>query len=197
MEGKRGSEGDYYVSSYPPEFTKGIGKKGFKNLMDFIGKGGHVIAWGSSTELFKGALSIGEETNKEEFQLPFTDQSDQLSKQGLYCPGSLVKMKITKDHPVTLGLEKEIGVFYRGMPVFTTSVPNFDMDRRVLGVTPEKEILKSGYIEKEELLGNKSLMIWMKKDKAQFVFFAFNPQFRASTHVSYKLLFNAILLERL
>lgn len=197
MEGKRGSEGDYSITSYPPEFTKGIGKKGMKNLMDFIGNGGHVIAWGSSTGLFEGVLSIGEEDNKEEFQLPFSDVSEQLSKQGLYIPGSLVKMNITRDHPVTLGLEKEIGVFYRGSPVFRTSVPNFDMDRRVLGVTPEKEILRSGYIEKEELLANKSLMIWMKKDKAQFVFFAFDPQFRASTHVSYKLLFNAILLEKL
>jgi len=197
MQGKRGSEGNYYVTSYPPEFTKGIGKEGMKKLMNFIGKGGHVIAWGSSTELFKGTLSIGEGTAKEEFQLPFTDQGEQLGKQGLYVPGSLVNMKIPKEHPVTLGLEKEIGVFYRGKPVFRTSVPNFDMDRRVLGVTPEKEILKSGYIAKEELLGNKSLMIWMKKDKAQFVFFAFNPQFRASTHVSFKLLFNSILLEKL
>ena len=197
MEGKRGSEGNYFVTDYPPEFTKGIGKEGMKKLMEYIGKGGNIIAWGSSTELFKGELAIGEETAKEEFQLPFRDQADQLSKQGLYIPGSLVTMKITKDHPVTLGLEDEIGVFYRGRPVFVTSVPNFDMDRRVLGVTPEKDILKSGYIEKEELLKNKSLMLWMKKDKAQFVFFAFNPQFRASTHVSYKLLFNAILLGKL
>ncbi len=197
MEGKYGSAGNYHITSYPPEFTKGIGKEGMKKLMDFIGKGGNIIAWGSSTELFKGALSIGEEPGKEDFQLPFTDQSDQLSKQGLYIPGSLVRINITRDHPVTLGLEKEIGVFYRGKPVFRTSIPDFDMDRRVLGVTPEKEILKSGYIEKEELLANKSLMIWMRKDKAQFVFFAFNPQFRASTHVSYKLLFNSILLEKL
>jgi hypothetical protein len=197
MEGKYGSAGNYYITSYPPEYTKGIGKEGMKKLMNFIGKGGHIIAWGSSTELFKGALSIGEETNKEEFQLPFSDVSEQLIKQGLNVPGSLVNMKVTNNHPVTSGLEKEIGVFYRGQPVLTTSVPNFDMDRRVLGITPEKDILRSGYIDKEELLGNKPLMIWMKKDKAQFVFFAFNPQFRASTHVSFKLLFNAILLDKL
>jgi hypothetical protein len=53
----------------------------------------------------------------------------------------------------------------------------------------------SGYCEKEELVGNKTILLWIKKGKGQFVFFGFNPQFRASTHVSYKLLFNSILLK--
>ena len=32
MSGKYGSEGSYYVTSYPPEFTKGIGKEGMKKI---------------------------------------------------------------------------------------------------------------------------------------------------------------------
>jgi len=132
----------------------------------------------------------------EKFRLPFSDISQDLMKKGLYCPGSLVKMKITKDHPVTLGMEEEIGIFFRGQPVFSTSIPDLDMDRRVLGVIPEKDILVSGYVEKEQLLGNKPVMIWMRKGKGQFIFFGFDPQFRASTHVSYKLLFNSILLKQ-
>jgi hypothetical protein len=198
MEGKYGSgEDDYEISNYPPEFTKGIGKEGMKKLMEFVDKGGLVISWGLSVKLFEGALTItGEkEEDKEEFQLPFSDISDNLRKQGLYCPGSLVRMKVLKDHPITLGMQDEIGIFFRGRPVFTTSVPDFDMDRRAVGVIPEKDILVSGYCEKEELVGNKTVLLWIKKGKGQFVFFGFNPQFRASTHVSYKLLFNSILLK--
>lgn len=197
MEGKYGSEKDqYYITSYPPEFTKGIGKEGMKKLMTFIDKGGLVISWGQSVKLFEGTLTIPGETEKEneEFQLPFRDISDALVKKGLYCPGSLVKMKLVKDHPLTLGMEDEIGIFFRGRPVLSTSVPVFDMDRRVIGVIPEKDMLLSGYIENEELVGNKTMMLWAKKGKGQFVFFGFNPQFRASTHVSYKLLFNSILM---
>ena len=135
-----------------------------------------------------------DDENKEEFQLPFSDVSGQMIKEGFYCPGSLVKVNLKTDHPLTLGMPGSIGVFYRGQPAFKTTVPNFDMDRRVIGITPEKDIRISGYVAKEELLGNKALMIWMKKGKGQFVLFGFNPNFRASTHATYKLLFNSILL---
>ena len=202
MSGKYGSTGNYYVSSYAPQFTKGIGAEGMKKLMAFVKAGGTTISWGSSTALFEGTLSMEEkntknkdkDTLKEEFQLPFRDISSDLAKAGLSVPGSLVKIKLTEDHPVTLGMPEEVGVFYRGTPVFSTSVPDFDMDRRVLGVTPEKDMLMSGYMKGEEQLGNKSLMVWMKKGQGQFVMFAFNPQFRSSTHATYKLLFNSILL---
>ena len=65
----------------------------------------------------------------------------------------------------------------------------------MIATFPEKDILISGYCEQEEKLSDKSAMLWMKKGKGQFVLFAFNPQFRASTQVSYKLLFNAVLLK--
>ncbi|KPL16915.1 MAG: hypothetical protein AMS26_02880 [Bacteroides sp. SM23_62] len=204
MSGKYGSEGNYYVTSYPPESTKGIGKDGMNKLMAFVDQGGLIISWGGSTKLFEGTLTISrekekgkdaeEDSAKEEFQLPFSDVSDQMRKEGFYCPGSLVKVNLKKDHPLTLGMPGSVGVFYRGQPAFRTTVPNFDMDRRIIGITPEKNIRISGYVAKEELLGNKPLMIWLKKGKGQFVLFGFNPNFRASTHATYKLLFNSILL---
>ena len=70
------------------------------------------------------------------------------------------------------------------------------MDRRVIATYPEKDLLMSGYAAGEEQMGNKAAMIWMKKGKGQFVMYGFGPQFRASTQASYKLLFNAILLNK-
>jgi len=209
MSGKYSRGSDYYVTNYPPEFTKGIGKEGIKKLMTFIEQGGLVISWEESTKLFEGTLAISsekekgndknkdEEEAKDEFQLPFTDVSDQMKKAGFDCPGSLVKINLKHDHPLTYGMPPSVGVFYRGQAAFRTSLPDFDMDRRVIGITPEKAIRISGYVAKEELLGDKPLMIWMKKGKGQFVLFGFNPNFRASTHATYKLLFNSILLPEL
>jgi len=194
MDGNYGSSDGQYRMSLPPQFTKGIGKKGMEKLMTFVDKGGVIVSWGESTALFEGKLTIQREKEKEDFGLPFRNISEQLSKQGLYCPGSLVKINLKQDHPLTFGMPESVGVFYRGRPVLATSVPVFDMDRRVIAVTPEKDILVSGYIENEELLANKTLMVWMRKGQGQFVLFGFNPNFRASTHATYKLLFNSILL---
>ena len=195
MSGKYKSGDDYFVTDYPPEYTKGMGKKGFQNLLTFIEEGGIILSWGASTELFMGALKI--EKSKDEFQLPVKDISKNLSKEGLYIPGSFVRMLLTKDHPITLGMQDEIGVFYRGRPVFATSIPSLDLDRRVIGKFPEEKILLSGYSENEKKLANKTGLVWLKKGKGQLVLFAFSPQFRASTNISYKLLFNSVLLPKL
>jgi len=196
MTGKRKSGGSYYQGSYHPDYVKGIGKEGMEKLMAFSDGGGIVISWGNSVRLFEGMLKIKRGDKEEEFSLPYRDISPNLSKEGLSVPGSLVRMNLLAGHPLTLGMPESIGVFSRGRPVFQTSIPKFDMDRRVIGSYPEKELLISGYASKEELMGNKAALIWMKKGKGQFVMYAFGPQFRGSTQGAFKLLFNAILLEK-
>ncbi|MCF8380207.1 MAG: hypothetical protein K9H49_11555 [Bacteroidales bacterium] len=196
LEGKRKQGDSYSVSTYDPKYTKGMEKEGLKKLMEYIHTGGNIVAWGQSTGLFEGmhTINIGAKET-EEFNLPFMDISETLGKEGLYCPGSLVKMKMDKNSDITAGMPEECGIFYRGAPVFLTRPPYFDMDRKVLGTFPEKEILMSGYIEKEEELSNKAVMIWLKKGEGQMVLMGFNPQFRSSTSVTYKLLFNSLLLQ--
>ncbi len=73
MTGKYKGEGEEYrLTDYPPEFTKGIGEKGFDNLMKYLDNGGLIVSWGASTDLFTGILKIKRsETETEEFQLPF------------------------------------------------------------------------------------------------------------------------------
>jgi len=194
----KGSDGTYSIPAYPPEFTKGIGDKGMDNLMKFFNNGGIILAWGRSTALFAGNLKVPvNDKEKEDFRLPYNDISKSMSKKGLYCPGSFVAVTVKKGFELTLGMPEDIGVFYRGNPVFTTSVPNFDMDRRVIAKFAKKDILLSGYAEKLDLVSNKSAIVWLRKNKGQMVLFSFSPQFRASTPVSYKLLFNGILLNKL
>ena len=197
MTGKRKSGDEYYLGSYHPDFVKGMEKEGFEKLMGFIDGGGIILAWGRSGRLFEGVLKIKRKDAEEEFQLPFRDISPGLVKGGLELPGSLVKVDLTPDNPLTCGMPESIGVFSRGRPIFKTSVPLFDMDRRVIGTYPEKELLMSGYISGEEKMGNTAAVIWMRKGKGQFVLYGFNPQFRASTQASYKLLFNGLLLDRI
>lgn len=194
MNGKPGMEGSPSMSSYHPDFRKGMGKNGLDRLLRFINQGGKVISWGESANLFTGMLELAGGDQKEEFMLPFTNESDQARKDGLFIPGALVRVILRQDHPLTWGMPAETGVFYRGRPLFTTSLPRFDMDRRIIASFPEKNMLMSGFCEKEEIISNKPAMIWIKKGKGQLVLYAFSPQFRASTPATYKLLFNALLL---
>lgn len=193
-EGKyKSSSGDYYPSSYPPEYVKGMGKKGFRKLMLFIDEGGIVVSWGRSTELFTGTLEIDRgKDDKEEFALPIRDVSK--SAKDLYCPGSWLAVDVKKDHPLAWGMPAKSGVFSRGEPFFLTSIPQFDTDRRVIATYAKEDALLSGYIEKVKKLEGKTVMAWLRKGRGQFVLFGFNPQFRASTGATYKLLFNSLLL---
>ena len=194
MDGKY-SESGYYQPNYPPKYTKGIGKKGLQKIMAFVNSGGKVLSWGRSTDLFLGTLTIQpKKGEKESFVLPYRNLGKSLQKQGLYCPGTFVKVNWKPDHPLTLGMAKQTGIFYRGNPVFRTSIPGFDMDRRVIGWFPEDHILLSGYAEHLQLVGNKPIMLWLKKGKGQMVLYGFSPIFRASTPVTYKLVFNALLM---
>jgi len=184
--------GREYLPGYPPEYREGMGKEGQRKLLKFIDEGGKVISWGGSVGLFAGILTTEEEG--EEFQLPFTDISDELKKEGLYIPGTTIRVKIRDDHPITYGMENEIGILYNGGPVFSTSIPRFDMDRKVIVRFASDDLVMSGYGEKVELLEKKTAALWMKKGKGELVLFGFRPQFRAQTEVTYKLLFNSILL---
>ncbi|HBE43675.1 MAG TPA: hypothetical protein DDW27_21260 [Bacteroidales bacterium] len=192
LNGKPGTETSPSMSNYHPDYQKGMGKKGLEKLMIFVNNGGKVISWGQSTDLFTGILEFTIGETKEEFMLPFTNIADQARKEGLNVPGSLVRLQLKSDHPLTWGMPAETNVFYRGNPLFNTTIPRFDMDRRVIGAFPEKEILVSGYCEKEEKLSEKPAMIRIKKGKGDLILYSFSPQFRASTQATYKLLFNAL-----
>ncbi|MFO7915986.1 MAG: M14 family metallopeptidase [Candidatus Krumholzibacteriales bacterium] len=184
--------GREYLPGYPPEYRKGMGKEGQRKLLKFIDEGGRVVSWGGSVGLFEGILTIEEEG--EEFQLPFNDISEDLKKKGLYVAGTTIRVRIREDHPITWGMQSEIGILYSGGPVFSTSIPRFDMDRKVIVSFAPDDLVMSGYGEKVELLEKKSAALWMKKGEGDLILFGFRPQFRAQTEVTFKLLFNSILL---
>jgi hypothetical protein len=198
LDGKyKSKEGIYSAGEYPPEYEKGITAKGLQKIFKYIDEGGRVISWGSSVPLFLGNQSIvidEKKEEKEEFTLPIADISEDLSKKGLFCPGTLLKVKMNPESKISYGLPETINVFSRANPVFKTSVPVFDMDRRVVGTYAEKEIIVSGYADKIELVGEKPAIVWVKKGKGEMVFMAFCPQFRGSTDGTFKLLFNSLLL---
>ncbi len=194
LHGHTTRAGEVYIPFYNPEYIKGMGSEGWQNVLKFMEKGGNIVSWARSTELFFGLMNPGEDENN--FRFPVQNVSGQLTNNGFYSPGSLLKINLLEDHPITLGMQNQIGVFHRNSPVFATSIPSFGMDRRVIGKFPEdKDLLLSGYTEKEELLERHPAVVWLKRGEGQAILFSFAPNFRGSTPVSNKLIFNSLLLK--
>ncbi len=193
MEGKYKREGHYRLGNLPPEYAKGMGDEGRTKVAAFLGGGGVVLSWRRSTALFTGGLEIPV-SNDLNVQLPVRDLTEGLEKQELLVPGSLLEVRLTPDLPLTWGMPATVGVFSRGEPAFATSVPRLDTDRRVVASYPEHDQLLSGYAEHADALGNAAAMVWLRAGKGQLVLYGFNPQFRASTPATFKLLFNGLLL---
>jgi hypothetical protein len=188
---------DRYVSNdYPPQFRKPISKKGRGKLTEFITDGGVVVSWGGSTGLFTEGLLLpksGEES--ETLELPVRDVSERLDEVSV--PGAFLAVDLIPDHFLTWGMPEKAGAFSRGTPVFATSIPVLDTDRRVIGIYPERSLLLSGHIEGEKQLQNRPSMVWVRAGKGQLVLFGFRPQFRGSTPATFKLVFNSLLLPTL
>jgi len=146
---KRGDR--YVVASYPPEFRKPISKEGLGKLTKFIEGGGTVISWGGSTGLFtEGLAPASGEKDGETVELPVRDVTKSLKEVSV--PGAFLALDFIPDDPLTWGMPERGGAFSRGSPVFATSIPSLDTDRRVIAVYPERDLLLSGYLEGEDEL---------------------------------------------
>ncbi|MEI6899535.1 MAG: hypothetical protein WCL00_06640, partial [Bacteroidota bacterium] len=161
----------------------------------FFCRGGIIVSWGQSTNLFYANMTFKAKGDTEEFRLPFHNIATGL--KSLNCPGSLLNMKLNQSTPLTFGMGTETGIFYRGRPLFSTSIPNFDMDRRVVGYFGEEDPLLSGFLEGKKSLANRPVLLWLTKGKGQMVLMGFSPIFRASVPGNYKLLFNSLLLKQM
>jgi len=185
---------DRYVSNdYPPQFRKPISKAGLGKLTDFITSGGVVVSWGGSTGLFtEGLAEPNGDEEGEVIELPVRDVTESL--EGISVPGAFLAVDFLPGHPLTWGMPERSGAFSRGNPVFATSIPVLDTDRRVLAIYPDRDLLLSGFLEGEKMLQERPAMVWVRAGKGQVVLFGFRPQFRGSTPATFKLVFNALLL---
>ncbi len=203
-EGRSGDDDSgYWRAAYPPRYREGMGRAGLVALTAFLQDGGTIVSWRRSTGLFTDGLVLPSEDgdadrgagDDDRLPLPVHDVTDGLDERGLYVPGSWLRVRALQGHPLTWGLPADAGVFSRGGPVFATSIPVLDTDRRVVLHHPDgEELLLSGYAENVELLGNRPVGVWLRVGRGQLVLYGFNPQFRASTPATYPLLFNALLL---
>lgn len=180
---RRAGEGMRYEEEMPPEYRGGLDKSGAEALKKFVEGGGTLIAFGDACEYVI-----------EELNVPVRNALAGVRSDDYSNPGSLVRLHVRPDHPVTQGMPAETAAFLDSAMAFDTTAPAADMQRWVLASYPTdpQDILLSGWIQGEERLARKAAAVALTYGKGKVVLFGFRPQHRGQTHATFPLVFNAI-----
>jgi hypothetical protein len=130
----------------------------------------------------------------DEFNIPVRNALGALKADEYSNPGSLVRINVRPDHPVTQGMPPQSAAFLDSAMAFETTAPASSTQRWVLATYPEDEedILLSGWIQGADRLTRKAAAVALTYGKGKIVLFGFRPQHRGQTHATFPLVFNAL-----
>ena len=172
-----------YFPEPRPEYAGGLGKEGAAALREFVEGGGTLVALSSASEYLI-----------EELQLPVRNTLARVKPDEFLCPGTLVRIEVDPEHPVTFGLPPWTPAFLDGPLAFQTAMPGGEMTRRVLASYPSeaRDVLVSGWIRGEEKLTRNAAAVALTYGKGKLVLLGFQALHRAQTNATFPFLFNAL-----
>ena len=170
-----------YFAELPAEYAGGLEKEGAAALKDFVEKGGTLVALSSSCEYVI-----------DELALPVRNALARGSDFAV--AGSLLRVEVPGDHPVSYGLPGEVAVFQDEALAFDTVLPGPELERRVLASYPAAyaDVLLSGWIRGPEAIARKAAAVALSYGKGKVVLLGFRPQHRAQTPGTFPFLFGAL-----
>lgn len=184
--GEPGSEeARRYWDALPPPYAGGIGSDGGDRLKRWVQEGGTLVAMDESTRY---VINL--------FGLPVRNVLERVSSQEFNAPGSLLRIHLDPEHPISHGLRPVEAAYFADSPAFQTSVPDTRIGRKVVASYPEdaRDILVSGYLLGGERLEKRAAVVEMTVGKGRVVLIGFRPQHRAQPNRTFKLLFNSLYL---
>jgi hypothetical protein len=170
-----------YVDELPPDYRGALDKEGAAALKTFVENGGTLLAFNAGCDYVI-----------DNFNIPVRNA---LAKSTDFSvPGSLVRVHVRNDHPVTAGMPEETAIFIDHPIAFETTLPGNEMQRWVLATYPDdsRDILLSGWIAGEDKLTRKAAAVAMTYGKGRIVLLGFRPQHRGQTHSTFPMIFNAL-----
>jgi hypothetical protein len=179
---RRGEEGSMrYQDELPPEYRGALEKDGADVLKKFVDNGGTLLAFNAACDYVI-----------ENFNVPVRNAL--AGATDFSVPGSLVRVAVNTDHPVTADMPKETAIYIDHAIAFETTAPGNELQRWVLMTYPEdsRDILLSGWINGEERLTRKAAAVAMTYGKGRIVLFGFSPQHRGQTHATFPMIFDAL-----
>jgi hypothetical protein len=170
----------------PPEYRSGFGADGVKALEAFVEKGGTLLTFAQA-----GDLPI------QRFGLPVRNVVAGLPSTEFWCPGSTLRVRFDNQHPVAYGMPNQgLALFMAGSQVYEVTSTDRSQDVEIVSTYGERDILQSGWLLGEQVIARKAAAVAVKHGEGRVVLIGFRPQHRDQTHGTFKLLFNALLLNQ-
>ncbi len=163
-----------------PEHRGGLGDKGITALKAFLRAGGTIVTLGNAGEFAIDMLDV-----------PAVVASRADDPDTAYVPGSLLRLSLSDDHPITDGLPGIVDA----MNIFNSAyAPGRGADGlRVIARYPEEPLVRSGYATGEARLRGQLAAFEAPIGAGRVVVLGFRVQHRGQTWATFKLLFNALL----
>jgi hypothetical protein len=169
----------YRPGSMPEQYAGGIGDAGAQAIREFVEGGGRLVAIEDATEF---AIEL--------FGLGIQNAVDGLPSREFYVPGSIVRLDLTQNHPITAGLAPTVsGWYWNSSRAFTVAQ---DAPIRVLARYGPDNPVQSGWILGPEKLAGQVALVEATIGQGSVVLFGFQPNYRAQTVATWPLLFNAM-----
>ncbi len=169
-------ENGHKPGTMPAEFTGGLGSKGAEALREFARAGGTLVF-----------LNRASNYAIQKFGVKAKNVIEDVPPQDFYSPGSLLNATLDLRDPLTRGLPKDITIWSESSPVWST-------EEGSVARYPASRVLASGWLLGEKRIEGKTALIHVRYGSGNLVFFGMRPQYRAQSYQTFKLFFNALLL---
>ncbi|HEX8071513.1 MAG TPA: M14 metallopeptidase family protein [Pyrinomonadaceae bacterium] len=170
------------AARYPAEYAGGIGDAGVEALRRFVEAGGTLVCFDAAAELAV-----------KRFNLPLKNVLEGVRSSEFYCPGSILRLSVTKGEPLTRGFGPEADAYFINSSAFELTEGGAGRVR-VAARYAERDVLRSGWLLGEKYLAGKIALAEVPLGRGRVVLFGFRPQHRGQTWGTFPFIWNALAL---
>jgi len=175
--------GNGFSEPRPEPYDGGLETKGVEAVERFVQDGGTMVALGRAVEF-----------PLTDFTLPVADVTAGIPRSDFSTPGAMLRVKVDTTHPLAYGQDPDALVYHNQDPVLGTRPSSLTARRSVvMRFADNDEVLVSGWARGTRILERKAALVQVSYGEGEIDLFAFRPQHRAQTRMTYRLLFNAFL----
>ncbi|MBI1967969.1 MAG: hypothetical protein HYS40_08260 [Gemmatimonadetes bacterium] len=169
---------------YPPPYAGGIGAEGAAALRQFVLDGGTLVALNEASRFAVQSLL-----------LPVRNVLEGAPDEDFYAPGSIFRLELDPNHPVTRGMPTQSIAWFEKGPAFDV------LDSavvRVIGRYPADpaKLLLSGWVLRPERVAGRAALLEVRQGGGRVILFGFRPQYRGQAIATFPLLFNGLQLRQ-